>query len=75
MVITVGLLFLLAQMRGGEFGFWRTYPFLLIVAGAILLASSLAPATGHLDITAGPPAPPPSNVTPSSPRPVPGPGR
>lgn len=56
-VITLGVLFLLHQMRGGVFDFGDTWPFLLIVAGGILLASSLAPATGHLEDSIGPPRP------------------
>ena len=38
-VITVGVLFLLQQMRGNYFDFGNTYPVILVVIGAILLAS------------------------------------
>ena len=68
-VITLGVLFLLHQMRGGVFNFGDTWPFLLIVAGAILLASSLVPATGHIEDTAGMPSPgptPPPSTSPQS---------
>jgi cell wall-active antibiotic response 4TMS protein YvqF len=61
-VITVGVLFLLQQMRGGYFDFDRTYPVILVVLGAILLASSLAPMDGHIS----------SAPTPSAPGPTPG---
>ena len=64
-IVTVGVLFLLHEARGDVFDFANTYPFILIVIGAILLASSLAPMTGHSDATAAPPpAVPP--VTPDS---------
>ena len=42
-VITIGVLFLLQQTRGGYFSFENTYPVILVVIGALLLASSLAP--------------------------------
>jgi hypothetical protein len=73
-IITVGVLFLLQEVRGGSFDFSNTYPFILIVIGAILLASSVAPMTGHIDSA---PAPPPApGVTPSPPQsPLPGQGQ
>jgi hypothetical protein len=57
-VVTVGVLFLLHEMRGGAFDFGNTYPFILIVIGAILLASSVAPMEGHIDVMPAPPVPP-----------------
>ena len=70
-IITVGVLFLLQEVRGGGFDFSNTYPFILIVIGAILLASSAAPMTGHIDAATAPPAAP--GVTPSPPQsPLPG---
>jgi hypothetical protein len=57
-VITVGVLFLLQETRGGYFDFGNTYPVILVVIGAILLASSLAPSDGHISEVA--PAAPPS---------------
>ncbi len=33
-VVTVGVLFLLAEMRGGYFDFGNTYPVILIVIGS-----------------------------------------
>ena len=75
-VITVGVLFLLQQMQDGQFGFDNTYPFILIVIGAILLASSVAPTTGHIDSIVPPPATPPSPPAPgSSQAPISGQGR
>ena len=61
-IVTVGVLFLLQQMRGGYFDFGNTYPVILVVIGAILLASSLAPMDGHINAQpANPPvAPPPA---------------
>jgi hypothetical protein len=55
-LITIGVLFLLHEVRGDVFDFSNTYPFILIVIGAILLASSMAPMTGHVDSTMAPPA-------------------
>lgn len=63
-VVTIGVLFLLHEVRGGFLGFDNTYPFILIVIGAILLASAVAPTEGHVDIGPAPPAPPPG-ATPS----------
>jgi membrane-bound ClpP family serine protease len=77
-IITIGVLFLLHEMRNGYFDFSNTYPFILIVIGAVLLASSLAPMTGHIEpsmaSSANPPAQPP--ITPGAPQnPLPGQGR
>src|SRR5215470_3599114 len=60
-VITIGVLFLLQQTRGGYFSFENTYPVILVVIGALLLASSLAPMAGHIypaSTSTGVPAPP-----------------
>jgi hypothetical protein len=57
-IITVGLLFLLDQMRGGFLSFSNTFPIILIVIGAVSLASALAPIDGHID--ANPPVLPPA---------------
>jgi hypothetical protein len=65
-IITIGVLFLLHEVRGDVFDFSNTYPFILIVIGAILLASSMAPMTGHVDSTMAPPtAPPPATPGPA----------
>jgi hypothetical protein len=67
-IITVGVLFLLQQARGGYFDFGNTYPVILVVIGAILLASALAPMEGHRSSSTVPPAaaPPASGSTPGS---------
>ena len=65
-VVTVGVLFLLAQFRGGYFDFWgHTWPVILIVIGLINLASAFASTEGH--DSSQPPAP----VAPSAPAPPP----
>jgi len=48
-LITLGVLFLLDQMRGGYFSFGNTFPVILIVIGAILLAASLSSSEGHMN--------------------------
>jgi hypothetical protein len=61
-LITVGVLFLLQETRGGMFNLNHTFPVVLVVVGAILLASSLAPMEGH--VPSGTPQPsvaPPAN--------------
>jgi hypothetical protein len=76
-VITIGVLFLLQQTRGGSFDFGNTYPLILVVIGAILLASSLAPMEGHVTSETAPPAAPsgPGAAAGSTPGPLPGPGQ
>ena len=67
-IVTVGVLFLLQQMRGGYFDFGNTYPVILVVIGAILLASSLAPMDGHINPELQqqvPPPPPPAAPGPT----------
>src|SRR6202000_879512 len=66
-IVTVGVLFLLQQMRGGYFDFGNTYPVILVVIGAILLASSLAPMDGHLnpEVQQQVPTPPPAAPGPT----------
>jgi hypothetical protein len=46
MIITVGVLFLIAQYT--RFSFGELWPVLLIVAGAVLTVQSLASKEGHL---------------------------
>jgi len=61
-ITTVGVLFLLSEFRGGYFAFHHTFPVILIVIGAILLASSVAPMDGHISSDAPrPPAAPPGS--------------
>jgi hypothetical protein len=67
-VVTVGVLFLLSEMRGGYFDFGNTYPVILIVIGLISLASALASSEGHVSSVAPlPPAIPPAPGVPPSP--------
>lgn len=66
-VVTVGVLFLLAEMRGGFFDFSNTYPVIIIVIGVISLASALASNEGHVSSgSPAPPAMPPSPGLPSA---------
>ena len=78
-MITIGVLFLLAQARGSYFSFGNTFPVILIVIGLVSLASSLAPMDGHVG-DSYPPVPPtgmPSAAqnTPQSPLPGQGQGQ
>jgi hypothetical protein len=47
-IVTLGVLFLLSEMRGGFFDFSNSWPVILIVIGFMSLASSLAPMNGHV---------------------------
>jgi|SRR4029077_3236557 hypothetical protein len=69
-LITIGVLFLLHEVRGDVFDFSNTYPFILIVIGAILLASSMAPMTGHVDSMTAPPPAVPQTGPPATPGPT-----
>jgi Domain of unknown function (DUF5668) len=70
-LITLGVLFLLHQMRGGQFDFGNTWPVLLMVIGILLLASSVAPRNGHIEPVRPAGAPPgtPPAVPPTAPPP------
>jgi len=63
-IITVGVLFLLSEMRGGYFDFSNTFPVILIVIGAVRLASALASTEGHNSGSVPPNAP---GSTPTAP--------
>src|SRR5215469_15551070 len=73
-VTTVGILFLLSEVRGGYFHISNTFPVLLIVIGIILLTSAVAPMDGHVEtpraarppVAPPPPPPPPAVATPYS---------
>jgi hypothetical protein len=68
-IVTIGVLFLLQQARGGYFDFGNTYPVILVVIGAILLASAVAPTEGHISSAAvPPPSPPATGSTGASPQ-------
>lgn len=56
-VIAIGVLFLLSELQGRYLDFWHTWPVILIVLGAISLASNMAPTDGHISVSI-PPAPP-----------------
>src|ERR1700741_1672722 len=66
-ITTVGILFLLSEFRGGYFAFHHTFPVILIVIGAILIASSLAPTDGHISSASYVPPQPPPAVPPANP--------
>lgn len=68
-LITLGVLFLLHQVRGGHFDFSNTWPVLLLVIGILLLASSIAPRDGHTESPANVIAPPPPPAPPAVPPP------
>ncbi len=78
-IITVGLLFLLDQMRGGFLSFSNTFPIILIVIGVVSLASALAPMDGHIDGPSPPVLPPaapgPAQNVPQNPYPSTGQGQ
>jgi hypothetical protein len=67
-IITVGVLLLLSEMRGDSFSIDNTYPVILIVIGAISLAAAAAPADGHISGAVPPPAPDAPGAIPSVPR-------
>jgi hypothetical protein len=67
MVVTVGVLFLLQEMRGGYFDFGNTYPVIFIVIGLISLASAMASSEGHVSSAPLPPAVPPTQGVPPPP--------
>jgi len=67
-VVTLGVLLLLAEMRGGYFEFRNTWPVILVVIGLISLASALASGEGHVSSAAPmPPAVPPAPGVPPPP--------
>jgi hypothetical protein len=67
-IITVGVLFLLDQMRSGYFSFGNTYPVILIVIGVISLAAAAAPADGHISGSVPPVVPGAPSSTPTVPQ-------
>jgi hypothetical protein len=56
-IITIGVLFLLSEVRGGNLDFSNTYPVILIVIGAVSLAAALAPIEGHVSSPGAPAIP------------------
>jgi hypothetical protein len=67
-IITVGVLFLLDQVRGGYFSFGNTYPVILIVIGVISLAAAAASTEGHVSGPVPPTAPGAPGSVPSVPQ-------
>jgi hypothetical protein len=67
-IITVGVLFLLDQVRGGYFSFGNTYPVILIVIGIISLAAAAASTEGHVSGPVPPAAPGAPGSVPSVPQ-------
>ncbi len=69
-ITTLGVLFLLNELRHGALSFTRTFPILLVVIGVILLASAVAPMDGHITdtppVSPAPPSPPPASSNPFS---------
>ena len=68
-ITTLGILFLLSELQDGMFSFRHTFPVILIVIGAINLASAVAPMDGHIGDPVpplAPPAPPSGTPPPSS---------
>jgi hypothetical protein len=75
-ITTLGVLFLLSELRHGIFSIGHTFPILFIVIGAILVASALAPTEGHVNptiVSAPPPVAPVPPAPPSYSNPYPGP--
>ncbi len=66
-VITIGVLLLLHEMRGGNFDITNTYPVILVVIGLISLAAALSPMEGHISAGVAPPAIPPGPPAPPAP--------
>ena len=66
-IITVGVLFLLNEMSGGNFSFNNTYPIILIVIGVISLAAAASSSEGHVSG----PVPPQMPVAPPTVPPAP----
>jgi hypothetical protein len=67
-IITVGVLFLLDQTSGGNFSFGNTYPFILIVIGAISVAAAASSSEGHVSGPVPPPAPVAPPAVPGAPQ-------
>ena len=75
-IITVGVLFLLDQMRGGNFSFGNTYPVILIVIGVISLAAAASSTEGHVSEPVPPAVPGAPGSVPTVPqKQFPGPGQ
>jgi hypothetical protein len=58
-IITIGVLFLLDQSHNGYTSFHQTWPVILVVVGAVNLASALSSTEGHISNADQPLSPPP----------------
>jgi len=74
-IITIGILFLLNEMSGGNFSFGNTYPMILIVIGVISLASAASSSEGHVSGVVPPQAPMAPPAAPPAPNQFPGQGQ
>jgi hypothetical protein len=66
-VMTLGVLWLLNEVHGGNLYFGSTWPVILIVIGILFLASSMASRDGHIEPVPPPAAPPASPMPPPPP--------
>ena len=62
-ITTLGILFLLSELQDGMLSFRHTFPIILIVIGAINLASAVAPMDGHIGTPVTPSGTPPPSST------------
>jgi len=69
-IVTVGILLLLDQTKGGYLDFENTWPVILLVIGGVSLASALAPMAGHIVEAPAPPPPPVPPIGTPGPTPV-----
>ncbi len=67
-IVTVGVLLLLGEMRGDYFSIWNTYPVILIVIGGFSLAAAASSAEGHASGAVPPPAPGAPDSVPTVPQ-------
>jgi cell wall-active antibiotic response 4TMS protein YvqF len=68
-LITIGVLFLLDQTRGGYLSFGNTWPVILVVIGIVSLASALSSMEGHISGSVPPAAPGAPGPAPNAPPP------
>jgi hypothetical protein len=67
-IVTVGVLLLLGEMRGDNFSIWNTYPVILIVIGSFSLAAAASSDEGHVSGPVPPPAPSAPGSVPTIPQ-------
>ncbi len=69
-LMTLGVLFLLENVRGGDLDFDRTFPVLMIAIGVLLILQRTASMEGHRQPFSGAPlqpVPPPPSAAPAQP--------